>query len=88
MDNASIHHVDGITDLIQGVGVLALFLPPYSPDFNPIEELFSKLKTTIKSYVFQDVQLDLENIIYSAFCQITPEDCNSWITHAGIYPMD
>lgn len=42
MDNASIHHVDGITDLIQGVGAIPLFLPPCSPDFNPIEELFSK----------------------------------------------
>ena len=53
MDNASIHHVDGITDLIQGVGALALFLPPHSPYFNPIEELFSKLKTTIKFKYFK-----------------------------------
>ena len=68
MDNASIHHVDGITELIQGVGTIPLFLPPYSPDYNPIEELFSKLKTTIKTCEFQDVQLDLESIIlYSAF---------------------
>ena len=82
MDNASIHHVHGITELIQGVGAIPLFLPPYSPDFNPIEELFSKLKTTIKMYEFQDVQrteLDLESIIYSAFCHITPEDCKGWI---------
>ena len=66
MDNASIHHVDGITELIHGVGAIPLFLLPYSPDFNPIEELFSKLKTTIKLYEFQDVQrteLDLESII-------------------------
>ena len=78
MDNASIHHVHGITELIQGVGAIPLFLPPYSPDFNPIEELFSKLKTTIKMYEFQDVQrteLDFESIIYSAFCHITSEDC-------------
>ena len=58
MDNASIHHVDGITELIHGVGAIPLFLLPYSPDFNPIEELFSKLKTTIKLYEFQDVQSD------------------------------
>jgi hypothetical protein len=69
LDNASIHHVHGITELIQGVGAIPLFLPPYSPDFNPIEELFSKLKTTIKAYEFQDVQLD--TIIYSvATCSI------------------
>ena len=44
MDNASIHHVDGIMDLITGVGAL-IFLPPYLPDYNPIEEAFSKVKT-------------------------------------------
>lgn len=50
MDNASIHHVDGIVDIdmIQEVGAMVMFLPPYSPDLNPIEELFSKLKKTIK----------------------------------------
>ena len=90
MDNASIHHVDGITELIQGVGDIPLFLPPYSPDYNPIEELFSQFKKTIKSYELQDVQFDLESIIilYSAFCHITPEGCISWIAHPGIYPMN
>ena len=57
MDNASIHHVDGNTELIQGVGAIPLFLPPYSADYNPKEELFSKLKTTIITYEFQDIQL-------------------------------
>ena len=50
MDNASIHHVDGIMELITGVGALLIFLPPYSPDYNPIEEAFSKVKTLIKAY--------------------------------------
>ena len=50
MDNAAIQHVDGIVDLINEVGALVLFLPPYSPDYNPIEEAFSKLKTTIRAY--------------------------------------
>ena len=47
LDNASIHHVDGIVRMVESVGGLVLFLPPYSPDFNPIEELFSKLKATL-----------------------------------------
>ena len=50
MDNASIYHSDGIQDLICGTGVLLIYLPPYSPDYNPIEELFSKLKTVAKGY--------------------------------------
>lgn len=49
LDNASVHHVDGIANMIQGVGALVMYLPPYSPDCNPIEELFSKLKYNIKS---------------------------------------
>ena len=50
--DASIHHVDCITDLIQGVRAIPLFLPPYSSANNPIEELLSKLKTIIKTYDF------------------------------------
>ena len=44
MDNASIHHVEGIAKFLEDLGVLVYFLPPYSPDYNPIEELFSKVK--------------------------------------------
>lgn len=48
-DNCAIHHVDAIVKSIEEVGALVYFLPPYSPDLNPIEELFSKVKTTLKS---------------------------------------
>ena len=44
LDNASIHHVDGVVDLIENqVGAKLLFLPPYSPDLNPLEEIFSQV---------------------------------------------
>ena len=43
-DNASIHHLETVADLITASGALARFLPPYSPDLNPIEEAFSKVK--------------------------------------------
>ena len=73
LDNASVHHVDGIADMIQEVGVLAMYLPPYSPDYNPIAELFSKLKSIIKSYEreLQSQAMMLENIVLSSFCHIT-----------------
>ena len=48
MDNASIHHVDELVQMIQGVGAMIIFLPPYSPDYNSIEEAFSKVKTVIR----------------------------------------
>ena len=44
MDNASIHHVDQVTELITSVGALVRFLPPYSPDMNPIEEVCAEVK--------------------------------------------
>ena len=89
MDNVSIHHVDGIVSMIEGVEALVLFLPPYSPDYNPIEELFSKLKATMKQYEsdLEMQELDLEEIVLAAFSSITEEDCYSWINHAGIYSM-
>ena len=42
MDNASIHHVQRVYDIITGVGARLVFLPPYSPDLMPLEEVFSK----------------------------------------------
>jgi len=44
MDNCSIHHVQEVEDVIQQSGILLLFLPPYSPDLNPVEEAFSYIK--------------------------------------------
>ena len=89
MDNASIHHVDGIVDMIEQVGAMVMFLPPYSPDFNPIEALFSKLKKTIKQFEqeLEADEMDLETIVYSSYCHITPQDCRNWITAAEIYPQ-
>ena len=49
LDNASIHHVESISDIIEGqVGARLLFLPPYSPDLNQVEEVFSKVKGIMK----------------------------------------
>ena len=89
LDNASIHHVDGIMSMVESVGALVLFLPPYSPDYNPIEELFSKLKAMIKHFeTEQEMQeMSLEEIVLAGFTTITQDDCCSWIEHAGIYPM-
>ena len=51
MDNCSIHHVCEVVDLIQSVGALVIFLPPYSPHLMPIEECFSKVKLFLKEHV-------------------------------------
>ena len=48
MDNCSIHHVDRVVDLIETAQAKIIFLPPYSPDLMPLEEVFSKVKSTMK----------------------------------------
>lgn len=50
MDNASIHHSEGIRQVCTDAGVILVYLPPYSPDYNPIEEFFSELKAFVKKY--------------------------------------
>ena len=47
LDNARIHHADDFLSLVESAGALVYFLPPYSPDFNPIEEAFSKVECTL-----------------------------------------
>lgn len=47
MDNLAAHNVAGVAEVIQGVGVRVLYLPPYSPDLNPIEQMFGKLKALL-----------------------------------------
>ena len=86
MDNASIHHVDRISELITATGALLIFLPPYSPDYNPIE-MFSKVKTYIRAQE-QELELGgmaLKDIILLAFAQITPTDCVKWINHWNLH---
>ncbi len=86
LDNCSIHHASGIVHTIEDVGALVHFLPPYSPDFNPIEETFSKVKTVLKSTEtdMDDVN-DVETLLLASFTSVTPDDCEGWISHSGIY---
>lgn len=78
LDNASIHHTENVIHTLESIGVLVLFLPPYSPDLNPIEEAFSKVKGYIRANdpVIQSLEDDeLEDFILSGFSTITPMDC-------------
>lgn len=85
MDNCSIHHIPEVTQSINAVGSLFEFLPPYSPDFNPIEESFSKVKTILPTVECHNPQLTIETTLLTAFAQITVQDCRKWILHTNIY---
>lgn len=88
LDNCSVHHVPGITDTIEDVGALTHYLPPYSPDFNPIELLFSKVKSLIRQMELElSATMDIESIVLAAFSAISAEDCEAWIKSCGIYTM-
>ena len=84
MDNCSIHHVSGIVQMIEEVGSIVHFLPPYSPDFMPIELAFSKVKTALKTDDMQQ-NVDMESALLAAFATITTQDCQSWISESGLY---
>ncbi len=84
--NASIHHVSRAVSLIQSVGALVHFLPPYSPDLNPIEELFSKIKAVLKESdeaIGRIGAACATDIVQAAFSLVTADDCFGWFNHAG-----
>lgn len=83
LDNASIHHVDQVVHALQQTGALVQFLPPYSPDLNPIEEAFSKLKSVMKANEEAVDDMDAETMVLTAINTITEQDCAQWIEHAG-----
>lgn len=82
MDNCTIHHAEHVKELFQQAGIPVIFLPPYSPDYNPIELTFSYVKYYLKDHD-EELQLvpmcDTRAIIQSAFESITVELCNKWI---------
>lgn len=68
MDNASIHYNSKVAELIQSVGALLVYLPPYSPDLNPIEEAFSAVKSFLKANEeIVTTKDDIQLILLSAF---------------------
>ena len=74
-------------EVLQQAGILVLFLPPYSPDLNPLEEVFSYIKQYLRKHdeLLQAIR-DPTDVIRQAFQSITAEHCNSWISHAQ-YPL-
>jgi len=82
LDNLSSHKVVGMAEAIESVGAQVLYLPPYSPDFNPIEQVFSKLKTMLrklKSRTMEDLWKNLGEL-----CDIfTPKECYHYYKNAG-----
>ena len=82
MDNLRTHKVDGVAALIQSVGAFPLYLPPYSPDLNPIEEMWSKIKAYLRK-VKARVSNKLDQAIIDAFSTVSLSDISGWFEHSG-----
>jgi transposase len=86
MDNLPAHKVAGVREAIEAVNATLLYLPPYSPDFNPIENAFSKLKAHVRKASARTVEA-LEEAVASALKTFQPEHCTNFFAHAG-YELD
>lgn len=86
MDNLAAHKVAGVAEAIEAVGAQLLYLPPYSPDFNPIENAFSKLKALVRKAAARAREA-LWDAIADALDQVTPAECANFFAHAG-YDLD
>lgn len=85
LDNLPAHKPIAIREAIEAAGAVMLFLPPYSPDFNPIEMAFSKIKALLKKAAARTVQ-DLWDAIRNAIDDVTPKDATSFFTACGYEP--
>src|SRR6266568_3354606 len=82
IDNLPAHKVVGVTDAIEAVGATVVYLPPYSPDLNPIEQLFSKLKALLRKAAERTIPR-LWRKIRSLLRTVSAEECLNFLRHAG-----
>ena len=85
MDNLGAHRGHRVRKLVEGSGCSLLFLPPYSPDFSPIEEAFSKIKALLRKAQARD-RGALVDAIGRALSAVTAEDARGFFGHCG-YPL-
>ena len=82
LDNLSAHKVGGIRQLIEGCGAQLLYLPPYSPDLNPIEQAWSKFKQFLRAAKARTTEA-LEQAVSEALKTITADNAVAWFRHCG-----
>ena len=79
LDNSSIHQGDEIEAAVKAVGASLIYLPPYSPDFSPVENFWSKVKTILNSVGARTYQA-LQKAIEIAYDQVSLKDIHNWFT--------
>jgi len=82
LDNLSSHKVAGVKQAIESVGARVLYLPPYSPDLNPIEQVFSKLKTMLRKFKLRTMEA-LWNKLGELCDVFSPNECKNYYKNSG-----
>ena len=82
MDNLSVHKVAGVPEAIRAAGASVLYLPSYSPDFNPIEQLFAKFKALLRKAAAR-TRAALWETIGTLLDDFTPVECQNYIVNSG-----
>jgi len=85
MDGAQIHNQSLVEKAVESVGARVLILPPYSPDYDPVEHLFSKIKSKVRKFGLFLVRngISIPDMLDMCFDSITASDCCGWIRHCG-----
>jgi transposase len=87
LDNLKAHKVKGVRKAIEACGARLLYLPPYSPDLNPIELAFAKLKARLRSAAARSVEA-LWHALGQLLDAFTPTECANYLAHAGYVPSN
>ena len=85
MDNLRSHKVAGVRKAIEAAGATLMFIPPYSPDLNPIEMAFTKLKALLRAKAIRTVEA-LWNALGTLAGCFTPKECANFFRHDGYFP--
>lgn len=82
LDNLSSHKVEGVREIIEAAGAQLRYLPPYSPDLNPIEQMFAKLKALLRKAAARTVEA-LWAAIADLVGTFQPGECRNYLRHSG-----
>lgn len=85
MDNLPAHNAQGVRQTIEGAGCRLLYLPPYSPDFNPIEKAFAKLKAVLRAKAERTVEA-LWDTVGQIVTMFKPQECANYFMSCGYNP--
>jgi transposase len=87
LDNLASHKVAGVREAIEACGAALVYLPPYSPDLNPIEQAFAKLKALLRKLAARTVAR-LWDALGDLLDRFTPQECSNYLANLGYVPLN